>query len=124
MFYKVTDTMTRMEIKKLLAANIQAVMKVRGFKNGAELARASGVSAAMVGNILREERDTTTGTLVKLAKALRVQPWTLLVNADSIDAATAPGAAPLLQNYASLDESGRSIVQSVAAAQAATQPKG
>lgn len=121
MLLAVMDTMGCMDVRHLLKKNLELVMADRGVHSQMALAKLSGVSQSMIGSILRAERDTTTGTLVRLADSLNVQPWMLLVDNDAIDAATAPGAAKLINAYAALDEQGRMVVLSVADSQAAAQ---
>lgn len=119
MFLALVDTMGAMDIRETLRSNLEALMADRGIPSQLQLSKLSGVSQSMIGSIMRAERDTTTGTLLRLAKALQAEGWALLVNPDSLDAAIAPGASELLAAYASLDEAGRKLVLNVAQAQAA-----
>lgn len=56
---------------------IKELMKEQGITNK-ELADAVGVTEAMISYIIRGLRDTTVGTMVRIAKRLGVKPAEIL----------------------------------------------
>lgn len=77
--------------KYILAENLK-----RAMANSAKcstqplLAKRAGVGQTTVGRILRCEADTTTEFLFKLAKALNIQPHTLLIDPKRETSANQP----------------------------------
>lgn len=76
-----------------LAGNLDRHMRIRGMTEDG-LAQASGISPRTVGNFLRPNNRTSSGTsksfpsgtlasLVRLAAALDLEAWELLINRDS-----------------------------------------
>ena len=69
---------------QILAENlIQAMQNSVDCKNQPLLAKRSGVGQSTIGRIIRCEADATTSIVFKLAKALRVMPYQLLIDIDS-----------------------------------------
>jgi len=69
-----------------VGARIRATRLARGMKM-AELARAAGLSPSAISRIERDERDPVTATLAQVARALGVDPGTLI---DAPDVTMAP----------------------------------
>ena len=68
----------------LLAQNLEAAMSASQRCNTRlSLAKRSGVGQSTVGRILRAEQDPSAGILVRLAKALDIEPHTLLIDPNT-----------------------------------------
>lgn len=100
-----------MDAQGHLIRNLQQLMRARGLDSQPKLSRASGVSQSQVGSILRGEKSPSLGTLVKLAQALRVPTYVLLMSPDD-------PALELMREFHRCDPSARETVLSVAHAQA------
>lgn len=64
--------------RRLLAENLRRLMDANNMSTHA-MKRASGLPQTTIARILREEVAVTLDTLMPLAKALRLEPWMLLV---------------------------------------------
>jgi len=69
-----------MELRRIVAQNLRRLRQDRGLTQE-ELADRAGLNRNYVGMVEREENAPTVDTLEALAKALKVDPSTLLVKA-------------------------------------------
>ena len=69
-------------LREVLAANIRAVARERGVPLNA-VADFAGVARSQLYSVLAGEKSATTDWLAKVANALEVEPWRLLVPPDT-----------------------------------------
>lgn len=97
-----------------VADNIRLLMDLRGL-NKHTLSLKSGVSNRMIGKMLADDGSApTTATLDKIAAALDVQPWQLLVPDGHNNAALSKNAEKVLAGYCAAGEDGRRIMETQA----------
>lgn len=97
-----------------VADNIRLLMALRGL-NKHTLSLKSGVSNRMIGKMLADDGSSpTTATLDKIAGALGVQPWQLLVPDGHDNAALSKNAEKVLAGYCAAGEDGRRIMETQA----------
>jgi transcriptional regulator with XRE-family HTH domain len=68
------------ETREILARNVKTVRDLRGY-NIADLVQRTGLSQRQLNGLERAEKSARLDTIDKLAKALRVPPWVLLMPA-------------------------------------------
>lgn len=107
-----------MNIKENLSANVQLLMQQRGYRSQADLARAAGISFTHMSVIIRALKYATIDMLDKLAHALEVEPWQLLLPPAMNNDADLAGARDVLTNYLLADRVGQETVRRVAESQA------
>lgn len=85
-----------MNLRKVLAANVSALMDARNMKSNLDVVKASEtrLSNGKLGRIRAASHPTDVDSLEELARTLGVEAWQLLVN--DLD----PGAMPVLQKTA------------------------
>ena len=87
----------RDSIREVLATNVRALMKRRGW-NQEQLGKKAGISQTHVGNILRRQ-VSPTGTMISgLAKAFNMPEWVLLAPAP-VEVLDSPELPRLLETY-------------------------
>lgn len=70
-----------------LARNFAQLLRANGFRSEDALAKKAGIAQKTANNILNIRGDPTLKTLVKVADALRVEPWELLHDGQASQAA-------------------------------------
>lgn len=73
-----------MGLKQTVAKNIRVLRLARGYTQE-ELSELAGINRNYTGMIEREERSPTVDMLEKIAKALAIDPVTLLQTGAAID---------------------------------------
>ena len=71
-----------MDITELLANNIRLAMDRRGINSQAALAKKSGLSQQMINFVVNGKSSISVTRLASIAKALRLEPWQLLLPPD------------------------------------------
>lgn len=107
-----------MNIIDIVATNLEAAMERSGLENQSKLMRASGVSQAHISSILRRHKAPTVSVLERLSKALRIEPWQLLLPPELAALGPSAGLRRLLAAYATSSPEARRVIEAVAAAQA------
>lgn len=87
-------------LKRLMAAD-------PNLSSGPKLARASGVSQKTINNIERGQHNAQIGSIEKIAKAFRTEPYIFLTPSDE-------NLLPILRAYAQTDTRGRELLNSAA----------
>jgi len=113
----------------VVAANIRRLMRHLNLSQ-AELGRKAGVAQTLLSGLLSPEgasKNPTALTIDKLADAMRVAPWKLLVQDISIENLLSDEMERLVASFATVPVEGREAILRVAEAevrysQAATQP--
>jgi len=95
------------------ANTLKQLMGARGI-SVKTLSKKSGVSARMIYMILKGERKPTIEVIERLANALGLSAWELLLPIDDIDAEMLTHLESLLLSYATASEEGRELIWKVA----------
>lgn len=107
-----------MDIRETLAANVRVLMVERGYLSQADLARAAGISFTHMSVILRGMKYATTDMLERLAAALEVEPWMLILDDVSERLPAAGRLADVVVGYLNSDADGQATILRVAESQA------
>lgn len=70
------------QLRDILARNVQRAMDARGWEQP-DLERESGVGQSTISRIKLRQGAATLDVIAKLARALKMQPWELLVDDDA-----------------------------------------
>jgi transcriptional regulator with XRE-family HTH domain len=101
-------------IKEIIAANVKAL---RGDESQAKLANRAGVSQRAISNLERGEQSPTIETIDRLAAALRVPAWALMIRFDDVQTLRDAGLPQVIAAYARTPKDGRDQIKRIADAE-------
>lgn len=98
--------------------NLKFVMEDPRFDSQPKLGAASGVSPTHIGNILRRDKVPSLAVMSKLAQAVGLEVWQMLLPTDYLERGMQGDFQKLLTSYLAADQDGRQTILHVARAQA------
>jgi len=103
------------KVRNTVAENVRSL---RGSESQQALGRRAGISQRAIGNLEAMVKAPTVDTIEKLAVALRVEPWALLMPCGDVELLRSAGLQRLVVTYAAIPGEGRKQIERVAEAEA------
>lgn len=105
-----------MGTREILAANIRLLIAADSLSQD-QLAKKSGLGQRTISNLIRPETGhmPRIDVIERLADALRVEAWRLLLPDMTVELLRGNGLAEVVHSYVEADERGRGSLESVSA---------